>query len=162
LKRLAYLAVVVVAMFGRIPESDAQAGTELNAASAQNIIAGCVKHSTTRKQSHAVAVVDGSGGLLAFLRMDGNPPGVGAFALQKAMAVASWRFSTEQMSKSAESTPGFSNAPNVVTVAGGVPIYSPSGEFLGSVGVSGESPQDDAACAIAGVRAAGLKEVRNF
>ncbi|MDQ8757714.1 heme-binding protein [Sphingosinicella sp. LHD-64] len=48
-------------------------------------------------------------------------------------------------------------APYVVTVAGGVPVFSADGrERLGAVGASGEAPADDAACAEAGVAAAGL------
>jgi len=40
---------------------------------------------------------------------------------------------------------------------GGVPIYSADGILLGGVGVSGGKPADDAACAAAGIEAAGLK-----
>jgi glc operon protein GlcG len=129
----------------------------LDAASAQQIIAACVEHATSKKQSHAIAVVDAAGGLLAFLRMDGNPPGVGEFALQKAIAVAKWRFSTERMTQSAKETPGFSAAPYVVTVGGGVPIYA-NGAFVGSAGASGEAASDDAECVTHGVRAAGFSE----
>jgi uncharacterized protein GlcG (DUF336 family) len=93
--------------------------------------------------------------------MDGNPPGVTQFAMQKATAVAQWQFSTAQMSIAAKETPGFAAAPNVVTVAGGIPVYSADGkQFIGAVGVSGEAPSDDAACAEAGVKAAGLASSR--
>jgi uncharacterized protein GlcG (DUF336 family) len=62
------------------------------------------------------------------------------------------------MVDAAKGTPGFANAPHVVTVAGGVPVYSADGKVrIGAVGVSGEAPADDAACAEAGVRSAGLR-----
>ena len=155
-----FAATVVLALCGS-NTSAAQPITVLNAASAQKIIEGCVKHSAAKKQSHAIAVVDNSGALLAFVRMDGNPPGVGEFALQKAVAAAAWRFSTEQMSEAAQRNPGFSSAPKVVTVPGGVPIYAQrGGDLLGAIGVSGEAPQDDAACAIAGITAAGFSQAR--
>jgi uncharacterized protein GlcG (DUF336 family) len=94
--------------------------------------------------------------------MDGNPPGVGDFAMQKAAAVAHWHFSTANMAAAVKETPGFANAPLVVTVPGGVPVFSRDGkQFLGAVGVSGEAPQDDAACAEAGVKAAGLSVTRS-
>ena len=134
----------------------AQTPMSLNATLAQKMVSACVERATLKKQSHAIAVVDNSGALLVFFRMDGNPPGVGDFAIQKAVAVASWRFSTQQMSKAAEATPGFAMAPRVVTVAGGVPVYARGGVFVGAVGVSGESPQDDTDCAIAGIAAAGF------
>jgi glc operon protein GlcG len=160
MRYLALVAAVVISTAMCVPKAGAQSNNPLNAAAARSIVEGCVKHSTNKKQSQAIAVVDASGGLLAFLRMDRTSPGVGAFAMQKAAAVASWRFSTEQMLQGSESVPGFADAPNVVIVPGGVPIYAPSGEFLGSVGVSGEDPADDATCAVAGIRAAGFVETR--
>ena len=61
----------------------------------------------------------------------------------KAKAVAAWGFSTAQMATGARETPGFGQAPNVVTVAGGVPVYSADGKTrLGGIGVSGEAPED--------------------
>jgi glc operon protein GlcG len=130
----------------------------LGARAAQAIVAGCVAQAMPKMQSHAIAVVDNGGHLVAALRMDGNGSGIFDFALAKAEAAAAWGFSTAQMVESAKSTPGFANAPHVVTVAGGVPVYSADGRArIGAVGVSGEAPEDDAACAEAGVRATGLR-----
>jgi glc operon protein GlcG len=134
----------------------AQIPAMLDARAAQAIVAGCVAQATPKMQSHAIAVVDTGGHLIAALRMDGNGSGIFDFALAKAEAVAAWGFSTAQMVESAKGTPGFANAPHVVTVPGGVPVYSADGARIGAVGVSGEAPEDDAACAEAGVRAAGL------
>lgn len=157
MKYLAHLSVILV-LTSYIPIGRAQSNNELSAASAQKIIEGCIADATAKKQSHAIAVVDGSGSLVAFVRMEGNPPGVGEFAIQKAEAAAAWRFSTAQMSVAAKDTPGFANAPGVTTVPGGVPIYVPHGAFLGAVGVSGEAPADDASCAMAGISAAGFSQ----
>ena len=129
----------------------------IDARAAQAIISGCVAEASARMQSHAIAVVDTGGHLVAALRMDGNPSGIFDFALAKAEASAAWGFSTAQMVLSAKGTPGFANAPHVVTVPGGVPVYGADGRIIGAVGVSGEAPADDAACAEAGVRAAGLR-----
>jgi glc operon protein GlcG len=135
--------------------------TMLDARTAQAIVAGCAAHATARKQSHAIAVVDAGGHLVAALRMDGNGSGIMDFSVAKAKAVAAWGFSTAQMAASARQTLGFGQAPHVVTVAGGVPIFSADGKTrLGGVGVSGESPEDDAACATAGIAAAGLRPTR--
>ncbi|NWG71233.1 MAG: heme-binding protein, partial [Parvularculaceae bacterium] len=133
----------------------------LNAEQAQQIIGGCAAHAKAKKQSHAIAVTDGGGHLIAFWRMDGNTAGVGAFSIDKAKAVSLWGFPTSRMGAAADETPGFASAPGIVTVAGGVPIYSADGEtHLGGVGVSGEAPEDDAACAVAGIEAAGLRAER--
>jgi uncharacterized protein GlcG (DUF336 family) len=130
----------------------------LDARSAQAVVAGCVAEASGRMQSHAIAVVDNGGHLVAALRMDGNGSGIFDFALAKAEAAAAWGFSTAQMEQSAKETPGFGKAPHVVTVPGGIPIWSGDGKVrIGAVGVSGEAPADDAACAEAGVRAAGLR-----
>ena len=134
---------------------------ELDARTAQAIVTGCAAHATAKNQSHAIAVVDVGGHLVAALRMDGNGSGIMDFSLAKAQAVAAWGFPTAQMEQAAKETPGFVNAPAVVTVAGGVPIWSADGKTrIGGVGASGEEPADDAACAEAGIRAAGLRSSR--
>jgi glc operon protein GlcG len=136
--------------------------TMIGARTAQAIVAGCAAHATGKKQSHAIAVVDPGGHLIAALRRDGNGSGIMDFSIAKAKAVAAWGFSTAQMASSARETPGFGQAPHVVTVAGGVPVFSADGKTrLGGVGVSGEAPDDDAACAAAGIAAAGLRSSRS-
>jgi uncharacterized protein GlcG (DUF336 family) len=141
--------------------STSRAQTQITAQTASKMIQGCVAHATAKHQSHAIVVTDASGTPIALLRMDGNSAGITSFAIQKAEAAAHWGFSTAQMETSAKGTPGFANAPKVVTVPGGVPVYSADGTtLLGAVGASGEAPQDDAACAEAAVKAAGLSIVR--
>jgi uncharacterized protein GlcG (DUF336 family) len=83
------------------------------------------------------------------------------FAIEKAKAVAAWDFATAWMEEAAKATPGFARAPGVVTAAGGVPVYSADGKSLiGAAGVSGEAPADDAVCASARIKAAGLSSER--
>ena len=155
-----FAAVVIVALSIAAPAS-AQNPPTLDARAAQAIVAGCVAHSSAKKQSHAIAVVDTGGHLVAALRMDGNASGIFDFAISKAEAAAAWGFSTAQMLEGARGTPGFERAPHVVIVPGGVPVFSGDGKTrIGAVGVSGEAPADDAACAEAGVNAAGLRTVR--
>ena len=133
----------------------------LDARAAQAIIAGCAAHASAKQQSHSIVVVDLGGDPVAALRMDRNGSGTFDFALQKAAAVAAWGFPTSGMEQGAREVPGFARAPHVVTVPGGVPIWSADGKArLGGVGVSGEAPADDAACAEAGIRAAGLRSSR--
>jgi uncharacterized protein GlcG (DUF336 family) len=44
------------------------------------------------------------------------------------------------MGEAAKMTPGFSGAPHVVIVRGGIPMFSADGQrFVGSVGVSGDA-----------------------
>jgi uncharacterized protein GlcG (DUF336 family) len=64
----------------------------------------------------------------------------------------------------AASTPQFFNAlyaasgGRVVTNPGGVLIRDAAREVIGAVGISGDTADNDEACAIAGIRAAGLTD----
>jgi glc operon protein GlcG len=151
---LALMALAVPVAAQPVPMLDARA--------AEAIVHGCATHAIAKKQSHAIVVVDTGGHVAAALRMDGSGSGIFDFALAKARAVAAWGFSTAAMADAAKGTPGFANAPHVVTVTGGVPVYAADGKLrIGAVGVSGEAPADDAACAEAGIRAAGLRSARS-
>lgn len=134
---------------------------KLSADTAQAIIEGCKSFALENGRSHAIAVHDAGGDPVAVLRMEGNSAGATAFSMEKANAVAMWGFATSGMENAVQDVPGFADAPGVVTVAGGVPIFSADGKtFLGAVGASGEAPEDDASCAEAGIKAAGLSPVR--
>jgi len=141
--------------------AQSQTAPRLDARTAQAVVNGCAAHASAKMQSHAIAVVDMGGHLVAALRMDGTGSGMMDFATAKAEAVAAWGFSTADMAEGAKGTPGFAFAPHVVTVAGGVPIFSADGKTrLGAAGASGEAPEDDAACVTAGIAAAGLRSTR--
>jgi uncharacterized protein GlcG (DUF336 family) len=156
--RLSMIGTAGLALAAPAP---AQAPSALTYSQAEAIAEGCLDHATGKRQSHAVAVVDGGGHLIVAIRMDGNRAGIMDFAVEKAKAVAAWGFATAQMEEAAKATPGFARAPGVVTVAGGVPVFSADGRTLiGAAGVSGEAPVDDAACAAAGIKAAGLRSER--
>ena len=149
--------VLLTAATLSLAPAEVRAQSSIDAQSARRMIDGCVAHSTAKRQSHAIAIYDAGGQPVAMLRMDGNSPGVTDFAMQKAAAAAHWQFSTAQMESSAKQTPGFASAPRVVTVPGGIPVFSADGSrFIGAVGVSVEAPQDNAACAEAAVKAGGF------
>lgn len=134
--------------------------TRLDARAAQAIVTGCAAHATAKRQGHAIVVVDSGGQLVAALRMDGNGFGIMDFARTKAEASAAWGARTSQLANGARETQGFATAPHVVIVPGGVPIYAADGRQIGAVGVSGEAPTDDEACAVAGIEASGLRAAR--
>lgn len=134
---------------------------KLDLAIAEKIAGACRAHALAKGQSHGIAVADAGGHIVFAARMDGNSEGVMAFSFEKAKAAALWGFPTSGMMEAVKETPGFAKAPYVVTVSGGVPIYSGDGRTLiGAVGVSGEAPQDDALCAEAGIKAVGLSAAR--
>ena len=154
-------AVICVAALFFLAVAGQPQQLDLTAVDASKIIEGCAAHAKAKAQSHAIAVYDAGGNPVATLRMDGNGAGIMDFAMKKAEATARWRFSTANMDAAVKETPGFADAPGVLTVPGGVPVFSSDGQrFLGAVGVSGEAPNDDAACAEAGIAAAGLSSSR--
>jgi uncharacterized protein GlcG (DUF336 family) len=154
--------IIILAAAGLVgAPAQAQVAPRLDARTAQAIVNGCAAHAASKMQSHAIAVVDTGGHVVAALRMDRTSSGMMDFAIAKAEAVAAWGFPTSGMAEGAKETPGFAFAPHVVTVAGGVPVLSADGKaFLGAAGASGEAPQDDAACVVAGIAAAGLRSTR--
>jgi uncharacterized protein GlcG (DUF336 family) len=155
--RLTILAALAASAAAAAPPAE----PILTASLAEAIIAGCRTHATAKRQSHAIAVVDSGGHLVAALRMEGNRSGMMDFAIEKANAVAAWGFGTAQMEEAARATPGFARAPGVVTVAGGLPVFAADGKtMIGAAGAAGEAPADDSACVAAGIEAAGLRSER--
>ena len=104
-------SICALLILGSAASAQGQRDPSLDARSAQAIIAGCVAQAAPKMQSHAIAVVDMGGHVVAALRMDGNGSGIFDFALAKAEAAAAWGFSTAQMEESARGTPGFASAP---------------------------------------------------
>ena len=136
--------LAAAAAFAQPPTSSPSRGMVLDASAAQAIVLGCARHAEAKKQSHAIVVVDTGGGEIAALRMNGNNRGIMDFAKAKAEAVAAWGFSTSAMAASARDTPGFAAAPHVVTVPGGIPIFSADGgTLLGAAGASGAGSSSD-------------------
>lgn len=110
----------------------------------------------------SAVVLDAGGHVLAFEREDGAAPGRFAIAHGKAHgAVMLGMAGTAQMAR-AEQQAYFMNAVNglfggqVVPVPGGVLLRDGSGAVIGAVGVTGDSSDNDAAAAMAGIGAAGL------
>ena len=68
-------ALIVAAAMTASPAMS-QTAPVLGARAANAIVAGCVAQSTAKNQSHAIAVVDSGGHLIAALRMDGNGSGI--------------------------------------------------------------------------------------
>ena len=110
----------------------------------------------------SVAVVDAGGHLKAFEREDGAAPGRFAIAHAKAYGVIMMGLGgTAQMAR-AESQDYFMNAMNgvfggqVVPVPGGALVRDKRGKVIGAVGITGDTPDNDAICAVFGIEEAKL------
>jgi uncharacterized protein GlcG (DUF336 family) len=110
----------------------------------------------------SAVVLDAGGHVIAFERQDGAAPGRFAIAHGKAYgAVMLGMSGTAQMAR-AEQQPYFMAAVNgvyggqVIPVPGGVLLRSAKGVVIGAVGVTGDTSDNDAIAAMAGIEAANL------
>lgn len=110
----------------------------------------------------AVAIVDAGGHLIAFQRQDGASFGRLQIAQGKAAGALALGVSSRKVSDMAIERPWFvdafaASAPHAVIPApGGIIITDRDGAPLGAVGVTGDTSDNDEACALAGIAAAGL------
>ena len=109
-----------------------------------------------------VAVLDEGGHLKALKREDEASILRPQIAMGKAWGAVGMGESTRNLGQRLKDRPAFLNALSdlsdgkVVPVAGGVLIFE-SNSIIGAVGVSGGTSDEDEACAIEGIRSAGLE-----
>ncbi|MDE3029545.1 MAG: heme-binding protein [Paracoccaceae bacterium] len=110
----------------------------------------------------SVAVLDAGGHLIAFERSDGASPGRFDIARGKAYGCLMLGLGGDAIQKRAEAQPTFTDAMNglyagrFVPVRGGVLVRDAKGAVIGAVGVTGDSSDNDAIAAGAGIEAAKL------
>jgi uncharacterized protein GlcG (DUF336 family) len=110
----------------------------------------------------AIAVLDAGGHLIAFKREDGA--GIVRFdiAYGKAWGALGMGFGTRELAERATKSPTFVAAlaalsqGRMVPSPGGVLIVGADREVVGAVGISGDTGDNDEACAMAGIKAVGL------
>ena len=110
-----------------------------------------------------VAVLDAGGHLVALKRQDGSSALRPGIAAAKAGGALSLGVSSRKIADMATERPTFvaSLGPisphGVVPAAGGIIIIGVDGHPIGAVGITGDSSENDEACALAGIVGAGLK-----
>ncbi|MFC4670164.1 heme-binding protein [Seohaeicola nanhaiensis] len=110
----------------------------------------------------SVVVLDAGGHVIAFERGDGASPGRFDIARGKAYAAVMMGMTGSALRHRAEAQGYFVQAMNglfdgrFVPVPGGVLVRDGSGAVIGAVGVTGDTSENDAAAALAGIEAAGL------
>ena len=111
----------------------------------------------------AVSVVDSAGQVICLQRQDGASDLLVKLSQAKAFGCTQFGISSRQIGEIKPGIPEILNAAqilaggNLVAAPGGVVIRDTDGSLLGAIGVSGDTSDNDEACAIAGVEAAGLK-----
>ena len=109
-----------------------------------------------------IAVLDAGGHLVAFQREDGAGFARFDIAYGKAWGALGMGFGTRELAERAAKSPAFLSAiaaateGRMVPSPGGVLILDSGGDVVGAAGVSGDTGDNDEACAVAAIEAAGL------
>jgi uncharacterized protein GlcG (DUF336 family) len=132
-------------------------------AQASTVVDAAIK--TAREMNLApitVAVLDAGGHLVAFKREDKSGILRYEIAYGKAWGALGMGFGSRTLFERAANAAQFFNAlyaasgGRMVTNPGGVLIRNSGGDVIGAVGISGDTSDNDEACAVAGIKAAGL------
>lgn len=113
-------------------------------------------------QPLTVAVLDAGGHLVALKREDGSGILRVEIATAKAYGALGMGFGSREFVERAQKTPIFVAAlatlsqGRLAPVPGGVLVRDGSGAVTGAVGISGDVSDQDEACAVTGIEAAGL------
>lgn len=139
--------------------------TAVTLTQAQAIISGTLTEARSRgAQPLAVVVLDAGGHPIAFAREDGASLFRFDIARAKALGALGMGIDSGTLAERAKTNPVFfasvsaAVGGNIAFSPGGVIVRDPAGVPIGAVGVSGDTGECDAACASAGIAAAGFAQ----
>jgi uncharacterized protein GlcG (DUF336 family) len=122
-------------------------------------VQAAVRHAEVNGWKINAAAVDRGGNLMAFLRMPGAFIHSIELAIDKAYTAASFGFPTKAwmgaIGHDEGMKLGFSSRPRLIVFGGGLPV-TVGDDWIGGIGVSGASEEQDEQCARAGLAALGL------
>lgn len=129
--------------------------TRLDIDDARTLIAGARAEASVIGVPMCIAVVDESGHLLAFERMEGGKVTSITIAIDKAFTAAAARRATHDYGASSQPgapTHGINTAlgGRLMVVGGGLPVEH-DGQVVGGIGISSGTPAQDQAVAQAGI-----------
>ncbi len=135
----------------------------VNLAQAESIIVAALQHGRAASfKPLTVAVLDAGGHLVALQREDNSSLLRPQIAIGKAWGALGLGMGGRDLAKRAAAAPSFMGAMsdlsggNMVPVPGGVLIRDANAKVIGAVGVTGDVSENDEACALAGIKKAGL------
>lgn len=136
----------------------------MNLKLATTLIASALEHARHLKlKPISAAVVDGGGHLVAFQREDGSSNLRPQIALAKATSALALGVSSRQIGEMASERPTFVaslgalSRDGIVPAAGGVIVCASDGAPIGAVGITGDTSDNDEACGLHAIAAAGLR-----
>lgn len=127
-------------------------GAPISLEAAQTLIERALAAAAAGHFRMAVAIVEPSGELVAFARMDDTQYGSIFVAQKKAQTAARYRTATSTMEERTQAGRIVTLAnPDSLPIAGGIPIVV-DGKIIGAIGVSGAAAADDNLVALAALR----------
>jgi uncharacterized protein GlcG (DUF336 family) len=138
--------------------------TTLTLETAMKILDTAFKTANNKKlKPLAVVVLDDRGCIKAAAAQDGTSLLRSEIAHGKAYGALALGMGSRAIFKRATEQPFFVDAVNtlargsIIPVPGGVLIENGGGALVGAIGISGDTSDNDEACAVAGIEAVGLK-----
>jgi glc operon protein GlcG len=145
------LGLLCVANVGRAQMMPNPYGASVSLENAKKVAAPALAEAEKNHWNVAIAIVDTSGNLVYYEKMDNTQLGSATIALDKARTAALFKRPTKAFQDAVE-TPGGARVVgmhNVIAVEGGIPLVA-EGKIVGAIGVSGATSAQDAQCAKAG------------
>jgi uncharacterized protein GlcG (DUF336 family) len=103
-----------------------------------------------------ISILDNHGNLKYFQRMDNTSYGSIRISQLKANTSASMPLPSRALADRSSKMPAnpYGSIPDILLLGGGLPIITQDGQHIGSIGISGATPELDEMCAQAGLDAA--------
>lgn len=146
------IVMTVFAAASALAQSPAPYGPPISVETAKRAAAAAIGEARKNGWTMAVAVVDPSGTLVYFEKMDNTQNGSAKVAIDKARSAALFKRPTKAFQDALASGGGGLRVLGVegaVPLEGGVPIFIES-HIVGAIGLSGDSSEHDGQCAQAG------------
>jgi glc operon protein GlcG len=138
----------------RSPQAPPPYGPPLTLETARRVLAAAEAEAKANGWPMAIAIVDCSGHLVLFEKLDQTNLGAVAVAQRKAECAAKFRRATKVFEDTITAAPGgvrLLSLPDVIALEGGVPLLE-GGAIVGAIGVSGMQSGQDGQVASAGAR----------
>ena len=122
---------------------------------AKKIAFATEKKAIENRVNIVISIYDASGNLKYFQRMDNTGYGSIRISQLKAKTSASLPLSSKALAERSANMPAnpYSAIPDILLLGGGLPIITHDGQHIGSIGISGATPELDELCAQAGLDA---------
>jgi uncharacterized protein GlcG (DUF336 family) len=152
-------AVMIFSTAPVVAQEPVPYGTPITLEQARKLIDAAEAEAKKHKWPVAIAIVDPSGHLVAFAKMDNTQLGSIEVALEKAKSAALFRRPTKVFEDALAM--GGANlrvlkVPGAIPIEGGIPIVH-DGKIIGAIGVSGVKANEDGVVAQAGADAIKVK-----